>query len=82
MKIFIDTAKIEEIKEANAMGVLDGVTTNPSLISQTGKDFKSVIKEILHEITDRPVSLETTALDAKGMIEEGKTGGYSEKCRV
>lgn len=72
MKIFIDTAKIEEIREANAMGVLDGVTTNPSLVSQTGKDFKSVIREILHEITDRPVSLETTALDAKGMIEEGK----------
>lgn len=72
MKMFIDTAKIEEIREANAMGVLDGVTTNPTLVAKTGKDFKSVVKEILKEITDRPVSLETTALDAKGMIEESK----------
>lgn len=70
MKLFIDTAMIEEIREANAMGVLDGVTTNPSLVSRTGKDFKTVVKEILTEITDRPVSLETTALDAKGMIDE------------
>lgn len=72
MKMFIDTAKIEEIREANAMGVLDGVTTNPTLIAKTGKDFKTVVKEILKEIHDRPVSLETTALDAKGMIEESK----------
>lgn len=72
MKIFIDTAKIEEIREANAMGVLDGVTTNPTLIAKTGKDFKTVAKEIFKEIPDRPVSLETTSLDAKGMIEEGK----------
>lgn len=70
MKLFIDTAMIEEIREANAMGVLDGVTTNPTLVSKTGKDFKTVVKEILAEITDRPVSLETTALDAKGMIDE------------
>ncbi len=72
MKLFIDTAKIEEIREANAMGVLDGVTTNPSLVAKTGKDFKTVVKEILGEIPDRPVSLETTALDADGMIEEAK----------
>lgn len=72
MQIFIDTAKIEEIREANSMGVLDGVTTNPTLISKTGKDFKSVAREILAEIPDRPVSLETTALDAPGMIEECK----------
>lgn len=72
MKLFIDTAMIEEIREANAMGVLDGVTTNPSLVSRTGKDFKTVVREILTEITDRPVSLETTALDAKGMIDEAK----------
>jgi len=70
MKLFIDTAMIEEIREANAMGVLDGVTTNPTLVSKTGKGFKTVVKEILTEITDRPVSLETTALDAKGMIDE------------
>jgi len=72
MKLFIDTAQIEEIREANAMGVLDGVTTNPSLVAKTGKDFKTVVKEVLTEIPDRPVSLETTALDANGMIEESK----------
>lgn len=70
MKLFIDTAAIEEIREANAMGVLDGVTTNPTLVAKTGRDFKTVVKEILKEIPDRPVSLETTALDASGMIEE------------
>lgn len=72
MKIFIDTADIDEIREANSMGVLDGVTTNPSLVAKTGKTFSAVIKEILKEIPDRPVSLETTALDAKGMIEESR----------
>jgi transaldolase len=72
MKLFIDTAKIEEIREANAMGVLDGVTTNPSLVAKTGRDFKTVVKEIFQEIKDRPVSLETTSLDAQGMIEEAK----------
>lgn len=72
MKIFIDTAKIEEIREANAMGVLDGVTTNPTLVAKTGRDFDAVVKDILKEIPDRPVSLETTALDANGMIEESK----------
>ena len=56
MKLFIDTAAIDEIREANAMGVLDGVTTNPSLVAKTGKDFKTVVKEILKEIPDRPVS--------------------------
>jgi transaldolase len=72
MKLFIDTAMIEEIREANAMGVLDGVTTNPTLVSKTGRDFKTVVREILKEIPDRPVSLETTALDATGMIEQAK----------
>jgi len=72
MKLFIDTANIEEIREANAMGVLDGVTTNPSLVAKTGKDFKTVVKEILNEIPDRPVSLETTSLKADGMVEEAK----------
>src|SRR3989338_9436018 len=72
MKLFIDTANINEIKEANAMGVLDGVTTNPTLVSKTGKNFLTVMKEILREIPDRPVSLETTSLDAKGMVEEGR----------
>lgn len=72
MKMFIDTADINEIREANAMGVLDGVTTNPSLLAKTGKDFRTVVKEIFAEIKDRPVSLETTALDANEMIEESK----------
>lgn len=72
MKIFIDTANIDEIREANSMGVLDGVTTNPSLIAKTGRDFKTVVKEIFAEIPDRPVSLEVTALDAPGMVDEAK----------
>lgn len=72
MKLFIDTADIGEIREANGMGVLDGVTTNPSLVAKTGRDFKGVVREILKEIPDRPVSLETTALDAKGMIEQSQ----------
>lgn len=72
MKIFIDTADIKEIREANSIGVLDGVTTNPTLVSKTGRDFKAVVKEILKEIPDRPVSLEVVSLDAKGMIDEAK----------
>ena len=72
MKLFIDTAQIDEIREANAMGVLDGVTTNPSLVAKTGREFKTVVKEIFGEIKDRPVSLETTSLNADGMIEEAK----------
>ncbi|MBI5300064.1 MAG: fructose-6-phosphate aldolase [Deltaproteobacteria bacterium] len=69
MKIFIDSADINEIKEANAMGILDGVTTNPSLVAKTGRDFKTVVKEILQEIKG-PVSLETVSLTAKGMLDE------------
>lgn len=71
MKIFIDTADINEIKEAKSMGVIDGVTTNPSLVAKTGRDFQSVIKDILSEI-DGPVSLEVTSLDSKGMVDEAK----------
>lgn len=85
MKLFIDTAAIEEIREANAMGVLDGVTTNPSLVAKTGRDFKTVVREILKEIPDRPVSLETTALAAPGMIEEARAlSGYGANvvCKV
>jgi transaldolase len=72
MKIFVDTAKVEEIREANAMGILDGVTTNPTLVAKTGRDFATVVKEILKEVPDKPVSLEIISLDAKGMIAEGK----------
>ena len=71
MKFFIDTADIGEIKQAKGMGVIDGVTTNPTLVARTGKDFDSVVKEILAEV-DGPVSLEVTSLEASGMIEEAK----------
>ena len=71
MKIFIDTANVEEIKEANDMGVICGVTTNPSLIAREGRDFKEVIKEIA-SIVDGPISGEVIALDSEGMIKEGR----------
>lgn len=73
MKLFLDTAKIEEIKEANDMGVICGVTTNPSLIAKEGKDFVKVVKEIC-SIVDGATSGEVKAstTDAKGMIEEGR----------
>lgn len=71
MKLFIDTANVEEIREANKMGVICGVTTNPSLIAKEGRDFKEVIKEIA-SIVDGPISGEVIALDKKGMIEQGR----------
>jgi len=71
MKLFIDTANVEEIKEANDMGVICGVTTNPSLIAREGRDFKEVIKEIA-SIVDGPISGEVIALDSEGMIKEGR----------
>ncbi len=71
MKFFLDTAMIEEIKQAKAWGVLDGVTTNPSLAAKTGKPFEAVAKEILKTVYPCPVSLEVVATDAPGMIEEG-----------
>lgn len=72
MKLFIDTANIEEIKEANDLGVICGVTTNPSLIAKEGRDFKTVINEIT-EIVDGPISAEVIGLDADSMVEEAKT---------
>ncbi|MEE4299255.1 MAG: fructose-6-phosphate aldolase [Pseudomonadales bacterium] len=71
MKFFIDTADIEEIKEAAALGVLDGVTTNPSLVSKTGKTFDEVLGEII-EVVDGPISAEVTATDFEGIREEAK----------
>lgn len=71
MKFFIDTAKIEEIKEAAALGILDGVTTNPSLVSKTGKDFRSLLDEIL-AVVDGPVSAEVIAIDYEGIVKEGR----------
>lgn len=69
MKLFIDTANVEEIKKANEMGVICGVTTNPSLIAKEGRDFKEVVKEIT-EIVDGPISAEVISLDADKMVEE------------
>ena len=71
MKFFIDSGDTAEIKLANDMGIIDGVTTNPSLVAKTGKNFEHLIKEIC-AIVDGPISAEVTALDARGMIEEGK----------
>ncbi len=71
MKFFVDTAEINEIKDLAATGLLDGVTTNPSLIAKSGRDFKEVIAEICHAV-EGPVSAEVTALDADGMITEGR----------
>jgi len=71
MKFFIDTADVREIREANALGVLDGVTTNPSLVAKSGRKFIEVIKEIT-EIIDGPISAEVVALDHEGMIREAE----------
>lgn len=71
MKFFIDTANIEEIKKANELGLLDGVTTNPSLISKEGREFKELIIEICG-IVNGPVSAEVISSDAKGMIKEAR----------
>ncbi|ACO03249.1 MAG TPA: fructose-6-phosphate aldolase [Persephonella sp.] len=72
MKFFIDTADIEEIRAANELKILDGVTTNPTLIAKTGKPFMDVVKEILAEVPDKPVSLEVASTDYEGMIREGE----------
>jgi transaldolase len=71
MKFFIDTANINEIKEANSMGMVDGVTTNPSLIAKEGRVLEDVIEEIC-KIIDGPISAEVISLDAKGMVKEAK----------
>lgn len=71
MKLFIDTANVDYIKEANDWGVICGVTTNPSLIAKEGRDFKEVVKEIT-EIVDGPISAEVISLQAKGMVEEAE----------
>src|SRR5574344_2327109 len=73
MKFFIDTANVEDIKKANDMGVICGVTTNPSLIAKEGRDFNQVIAEIA-SIVDGPISgeVKATTEDAAGMIAEGR----------
>ncbi|MFZ8862124.1 MAG: fructose-6-phosphate aldolase [Thermocrinis sp.] len=71
MQFFLDTGNVDEIKQALEWGILDGVTTNPTLIAKTGRPFMEVVKEIL-QLVDGPVSLETVSRDAKGMVEEGR----------
>jgi len=71
MKIFLDTANVEHIKEANSWGVVDGVTTNPTLIAREGREFKQVVKEIC-DIVDGPISAEVISPDAKGMVGEAR----------
>jgi len=72
MKFFIDTANPGEIKKAYEMGIIDGVTTNPSLISKENKDFESLIKEIFEIIQGLPISLEVLSLQSEGMIGEAR----------
>ena len=71
MKFFIDTANIEEIKKAGELGMVDGVTTNPSLVAKEGREFKGLIKEIC-EIVDGPVSAEVVSLEADAMVKEAE----------
>ena len=71
MKFFLDTANIEEIERINQLGLVDGVTTNPTIIAKEGKDFETVIKEMC-KIVSGPVSAEVTSLDSEGMINEAR----------
>ncbi len=71
MKFFIDTADVAEIRAAHDLGLVDGVTTNPSLVAKSGRDFQEVLKEIV-SIVDGPISAEVIALDADGMLREGR----------
>jgi transaldolase len=70
MKLFIDTANVDEIRDAAEMGIISGVTTNPSLVAKEGRDFMQVLSEIV-KIVDGPISAEVVSLDSKGMVEEG-----------
>mgnify|MGYP003383540663 CR=1 FL=1 len=71
MKFFVDTAEIKDIRDLHETGLLDGVTTNPSLVAKSGRDFKEVIKEIC-SIVPGPVSAEVAATDYAGMVAEGE----------
>ena len=71
MKIFIDTANLEHIREVNSWGILDGVTTNPTLVSKEGKGFEGIIKEIC-SIVDGDISAEAVSMDAEGMVKEAR----------
>ena len=82
MKIFIDTANLDEIEEAYALGILDGVTTNPTLVAKTGRSFNEIIEEIF-KIVDGPISLEVVSEKADDMVKEAKqlVSKVSEKYR-
>ena len=71
MKFFIDTANIKEIKEAATLGILDGVTTNPSLVAKEGKDFRALLDEII-KIVDGPISAEVISTDYNGILKEAR----------
>ena len=71
MKIFIDSADIGEIREAAAMGVIDGVTTNPSLVAKTGRTLEAVVRDIC-EVVDGPISAEVLSTDTDGILSEGR----------
>ena len=71
MKLFIDTANVEEIRKANELGVISGVTTNPSLIAKEGRNFRQVVQEIC-AIVDGPISAEVISLEAPGMVQEAR----------
>lgn len=71
MKIFIDTADVQEIREANDMGILDGVTTNPSLVAKSGRKFRDVLEEIV-KIVDGPISAEVVSTNHEGMMKEAR----------
>lgn len=78
MKFFLDTANVEKIREFAELGIVDGVTTNPTLIAKEGRDFQEVVKEIC-SIVKGPVSVEVTALDTEGMVKEARE--LSKTCR-
>jgi transaldolase len=71
MKLFIDTANLNEIRDAAAMGLVDGVTTNPTLVAKEGRSFRQTIEEIC-QIVDGPISAEVTAVECEGMLNEGR----------
>jgi transaldolase len=71
MKIFIDTANLDQIREVNSWGILDGVTTNPSLVAKENRDFVALVKEIC-SIVDGPISAEAISMDSDGMIKEAR----------
>jgi transaldolase len=81
MKFFIDTADVKEIATANELGLVDGVTTNPSLIAKSGRDFHEVLKEII-ALVDGPISAEVVATDAAGMISEGEELAKLDKDKI